>query len=84
MNGQWLGRRTIRTNWASRKPTGLEYGGYQSKPTFDEIYNLTGSENSSVYIGNISTNLNGNFNYRNKNKKQFFFNFNNISDKIHI
>ena len=24
MNGQWLGRRTIRTNWATRKPTGNE------------------------------------------------------------
>lgn len=56
MNGQWLGRRTIRTNWASRKPT--EYSGYQLKPTYDEIYNSTGVDNTSVYIGNISTNLN--------------------------
>lgn len=59
MNGQWLGRRTIRTNWASRKPT--EYSGYQLKPTYDEIYNSTGVDNTSVYIGNISTNLNGKF-----------------------
>ncbi|KAF1610758.1 UNVERIFIED_CONTAM: Nucleolysin TIA-1 isoform p40, partial [Eudyptes robustus] len=26
MNGQWLGRRTIRTNWATRKPNDNEGG----------------------------------------------------------
>lgn len=59
MNGQWLGRRTIRTNWASRKPT--EYGGF-IKPTYDEIFNSTKPENTSVYIGNISTNSTGTYN----------------------
>lgn len=29
MNGQWLGRRTIRTNWATRKPN-EGFGGFGS------------------------------------------------------
>uniref|UniRef100_A0A915ENC4 RRM domain-containing protein n=1 Tax=Ditylenchus dipsaci TaxID=166011 RepID=A0A915ENC4_9BILA len=56
MNGQWLGRRTIRTNWATRKPTDTAGGGYygsSSKPSVDEIANQTGPENTSVYVGNI-------------------------------
>ena len=54
MNGQWLGRRTIRTNWATRKPTDMQAGYY--KPSVDEIFNQTGPENSSVYVGNIPQN----------------------------
>lgn len=51
MNGQWLGRRTIRTNWATRKPTGNET--YYNKPSFEEVFNQTGADNTSVYVGNI-------------------------------
>lgn len=57
MNGQWLGRRTIRTNWATRKPTGADP--YHNKPSYDEIYNQTGPENTSVYVGNIPANSTG-------------------------
>lgn len=68
MNGQWLGRRTIRTNWASRKP-GEEggraergdrhHGGHgQFEKTFEEIFNQTTPDNTSVYVGNIN-NLSG-------------------------
>uniref|UniRef100_A0A915IAS7 RRM domain-containing protein n=1 Tax=Romanomermis culicivorax TaxID=13658 RepID=A0A915IAS7_ROMCU len=43
MNGQWLGRRTIRTNWATRM-------------TFDEVIAQTSENNSTVYVGGINTN----------------------------
>lgn len=59
MNGQWLGRRTIRTNWATRKPTDMQAGYY--KPSVDEIYSQTGPDNSSVYVGNISQSSTGKF-----------------------
>ncbi|CAP27832.1 Protein CBR-TIAR-2 [Caenorhabditis briggsae] len=64
MNGQWLGRRTIRTNWATRKPE--EEGGGERRDrgergerrhyekTFDEIYNQTSADNTSVYVGQIN------------------------------
>ena len=35
MNGQWLGRRTIRTNWATRKPT---EGGGVSVQSFNRYF----------------------------------------------
>ncbi|CAD5209476.1 unnamed protein product [Bursaphelenchus okinawaensis] len=59
MNGQWLGRRTIRTNWATRKPSDMPenprgpQGGHHHRNTYDEIYNQAGPDNTSVYIGNI-------------------------------
>uniref|UniRef100_A0A915ALQ0 RRM domain-containing protein n=2 Tax=Ascarididae TaxID=6250 RepID=A0A915ALQ0_PARUN len=58
MNGQWLGRRTIRTNWATRKPTGTD--GQQSKPelSYDDVFNQTGPDNTSVYIGNVNQSVN--------------------------
>lgn len=66
MNGQWLGRRTIRTNWATRKPTGDEFGraggtapasypGHH-RVTYEDIYNQAGPDNTSVYVGNIPAN----------------------------
>lgn len=61
MNGQWLGRRTIRTNWATRKPVSDGGSGYYQpyKPSYEEVYNQTGSDNSSVYLGNAPPNCNG-------------------------
>uniref|UniRef100_A0A1I7RW23 Nucleolysin TIA-1/TIAR n=1 Tax=Bursaphelenchus xylophilus TaxID=6326 RepID=A0A1I7RW23_BURXY len=62
MNGQWLGRRTIRTNWATRKPNDNEGGprgpggpphGHHHRGTYEDIYNQAGPDNTSVYIGNI-------------------------------
>uniref|UniRef100_A0A8R1ET61 RRM domain-containing protein n=1 Tax=Caenorhabditis japonica TaxID=281687 RepID=A0A8R1ET61_CAEJA len=77
MNGQWLGRRTIRTNWASRKPGderdhdsgggggggrgGSHRGGGREdrhdrfEKSYDEIFNSTSPDNTSVYVGNIAT-----------------------------
>lgn len=57
MNGQWLGRRTIRTNWATRRPNDMQSNYY--KPSVDEIFNQTGPDNSSVYVGNIPQNSSG-------------------------
>lgn len=59
MNGQWLGRRTIRTNWATRKPgQGGAEGNIPSSggndKGFEEIYNQTTQDNTSVYVGNVS------------------------------
>uniref|UniRef100_A0A0R3S4T1 RRM domain-containing protein n=1 Tax=Elaeophora elaphi TaxID=1147741 RepID=A0A0R3S4T1_9BILA len=51
MNGQWLGRRTIRTNWATRKPTGTGLN-------YDDVYNQTGPDNTSVYVGNVNASAN--------------------------
>jgi len=56
MNGQWLGRRTIRTNWATRKPTGGSGSEAYSKPTLEEIMSMTSGENFSVYLGGIPQN----------------------------
>lgn len=46
MNGQWLGRRTIRTNWATRKP-----GGSAKPQTYDEVFAQTNAANTTVYVG---------------------------------
>lgn len=60
MNGQWLGSRAIRTNWATRKPpsgrgseiSGL--GGSGNKPlSFDEVYQQSSPTNCTVYCGGI-------------------------------
>uniref|UniRef100_A0AC35TLQ2 Nucleolysin TIA-1/TIAR n=1 Tax=Rhabditophanes sp. KR3021 TaxID=114890 RepID=A0AC35TLQ2_9BILA len=51
MNGRLIGRRPIRTNWASRKQQADNAAG--GKPCFDEIYEQTG-KNTSVYIGDIA------------------------------
>jgi len=54
MNGAWLGRRAIRTNWATRRgvsATGAVIG--HKTLQFDEMYNQTGPTNTTVYVGNI-------------------------------
>lgn len=62
MNGQWLGRRTIRTNWATRKPG--QGGGDQpasNEKTYDDIFNMTTPDNTSVYVGNVAGGVCGAF-----------------------
>ncbi|CAD6192179.1 unnamed protein product [Caenorhabditis auriculariae] len=54
MNGQWLGRRTIRTNWATRKPGQESQAASSNEKSYDEVYNQTTSDNTSVYVGNIT------------------------------
>ncbi|VDK45166.1 unnamed protein product [Anisakis simplex] len=48
MNGQVIGRRQIRTNWASRKPTNSD-DAHAKEQTFDEVFNATRADNTSVY-----------------------------------
>lgn len=60
MNGQWLGSRSIRTNWSTRKPPpprdssvkGLKGG----RPTYEEVYSQTSSTNTTVYCGGFPAN----------------------------
>lgn len=63
MNGQWLGSRSIRTNWSTRKPPAVRpnEGGTNSKrgkqPTFDEVYNQSSPTNCTVYCGGFTNNV---------------------------
>lgn len=62
MNGQWLGSRSIRTNWSTRKPPLKENNIKLSKigsgkSTFEEIYNQTSSTNTTVYCGGFNQNV---------------------------
>ncbi|CAJ0949838.1 unnamed protein product, partial [Mesorhabditis belari] len=50
MNGQWIGKRAVRTNWATRKPQDEN----RNTLTFEQVFNSTKSDNTSVYVGNIS------------------------------
>ncbi|GFQ66279.1 nucleolysin TIA-1 isoform p40 [Trichonephila clavata] len=61
MNGQWLGSRAIRTNWATRKPpTNRSQNDTNAKPlTFDEVYNQSSPTNCTVYCGGITQGLSG-------------------------
>ncbi|GJQ68126.1 hypothetical protein Trydic_g10713 [Trypoxylus dichotomus] len=57
MNGQWLGSRSIRTNWATRKPPAPK-NEVNAKPlTFDEVYNQSSPTNCTVYCGGITNGL---------------------------
>jgi len=53
MNGQWLGTRAIRTNWATRKPPAPKDAA--SKPlSYDEVFGQSSSTNCTVYCGNLA------------------------------
>lgn len=60
MNGQWLGSRAIRTNWATRKPpsrgggemTGVGSGGSKMM-SFEEVYQQSSPTNCTVYCGGL-------------------------------
>lgn len=65
MNGQWLGSRSIRTNWSTRKPPtntrgpneGAPINKRVKQPTFDEVYNQSSPTNSTVYCGGFTSNV---------------------------
>ncbi|KAJ3660077.1 hypothetical protein Zmor_004547 [Zophobas morio] len=60
MNGQWLGSRSIRTNWSTRKPPPpkTERPSQRAKqPTFDEVYNQSSPTNCTVYCGGFTNGL---------------------------
>jgi nucleolysin TIA-1/TIAR len=58
MNGQWLGSRSIRTNWATRKPPAPHNGyaaiGDKNKLEYDDMFNRSSATNFTVYCGGIS------------------------------
>lgn len=63
MNGQWLGGKTIRTNWASGKgSSGGSSSIATSKPSrpmlnYDDVYNQASSTNTTVYCGGVQSGL---------------------------
>lgn len=57
MNGQWLGSRSIRTNWATRKPPTSRNDANAKPLTFDEVYNQSSPTNCTVYCGGITNGL---------------------------
>lgn len=64
MNGQWLGSRAIRTNWATRKPLsnrtadpGVGVNSTARQLTFDEVYQQSSPTNCTVYCGGIMAGL---------------------------
>jgi len=59
MNGQWLGSRSIRTNWSTRKPPPpreATKGIKGNKPSYDDVYNQTSATNTTVYCGGFPAN----------------------------
>lgn len=67
MNGQFLGSRSIRTNWATRKPPplgsnpyqkeggGSSNGGGSAKPLdYDTVFNQASDMNHTVYVGGLA------------------------------
>ncbi|XP_037815243.1 nucleolysin TIA-1-like [Lucilia sericata] len=59
MNGQWLGSRSIRTNWATRKPPNAKPDANSKPLTFDEVYNQSSPSNCTVYCGGMNGTLAG-------------------------
>jgi len=58
MNGQWIGSRAIRTNWATRKPPAPSQKEAAQKPlNYEEVYNQSSPTNCTVYCGGILSGL---------------------------
>ncbi|CAM4543524.1 hypothetical protein R3I94_002932 [Phoxinus phoxinus] len=60
MNGQWLGGRQIRTNWATRKPSAPKPNNEASSSkhlSYEEVLNQSSPSNCTVYCGGIATGL---------------------------
>ncbi|GLV39623.1 Rox8 [Carabus blaptoides fortunei] len=61
MNGQWLGSRSIRTNWSTRKPppprSDRPSRGAGKQPTFEEVYNQSSPTNCTVYCGGFTNGI---------------------------
>lgn len=63
MNGQWLGGRALRTNWAtgkggiSSRSSGQDGHRSQKELDYDDVYNQTGPNNCTVYCGGVQSDL---------------------------
>ncbi|CAK9299106.1 unnamed protein product [Gordionus sp. m RMFG-2023] len=69
MNGQWLGNRVIRTNWATRKPFPLQINNKNSN-----IYYSNSQNDESNYKSNINQNNLHGYQSSNLNKKSLSYN----------
>lgn len=61
MNGQWLGNRSIRTNWSTRKPPpprdNRSRQNNSKQPTYDEVFNQASPTNCTVYCGGFTNGI---------------------------
>lgn len=60
MNGQWLGSRSIRTNWSTRKPPPprTDKPAQRGKqPSYEEVYNQSSPTNCTVYCGGFTNGI---------------------------
>ncbi|CAG5107308.1 Similar to Tia1: Nucleolysin TIA-1 (Mus musculus) [Cotesia congregata] len=61
MNGQWLGSRSIRTNWSTRKPppprSERPRHTNNSKPNYEEVYAQSSPTNCTVYCGGFTNGI---------------------------
>eukprot|EP00745_Piridium_sociabile_P025110 TRINITY_DN39770_c0_g1_i3.p1 TRINITY_DN39770_c0_g1~~TRINITY_DN39770_c0_g1_i3.p1 ORF type:complete len:337 (-),score=65.39 TRINITY_DN39770_c0_g1_i3:317-1327(-) len=57
MNGQWLGSRPIRTNWATRKPLAPAPKENVKQLSYDEVFSQSSQSNCTVYCGGVSNGL---------------------------
>ena len=55
MNGQWLGSRSIRTNWATRKPPSVTGGGPGRSLEYEEVFSQSSPANCTVYVGGCTS-----------------------------
>ncbi|XP_015120155.1 nucleolysin TIAR [Diachasma alloeum] len=61
MNGQWLGSRSIRTNWSTRKPppprSERPRHANNSKQNYEEVYAQSSPTNCTVYCGGFTNGI---------------------------
>lgn len=58
LNGQWLGNKPIRTNWATRKPAVPTHReGSHKTLRYEDVYNQSSTTNCTVYCGGIMNGL---------------------------
>ncbi|KAJ1921956.1 E3 ubiquitin-protein ligase pub1 [Mycoemilia scoparia] len=57
MNGEWLGNRAIRVNWANQKnPASRPQGKTPVSLSYEAVLTQTSEFNTTVYVGNLSPN----------------------------
>ncbi|XP_076063838.1 cytotoxic granule-associated RNA binding protein tiar-1-like isoform X2 [Oratosquilla oratoria] len=60
MNGQWLGRKMIKTRWATRKPANTPNDNMKPEPkklSYEEVYNQTTPTNTTVFCGGLKQDI---------------------------
>ncbi|CAM0138441.1 E3 ubiquitin-protein ligase pub1 [Umbelopsis sp. WA50703] len=53
MNGEWLGSRAIRCNWANQKAAGVSGGSPAQSLSYESVLAQTPPHQTTVYIGNL-------------------------------